>query len=478
MSANKNKRKIDWIAGDTRSYLGRSLVFIRKTKLHTWKMLFIAAFAIGSVIALVFSISLNIQTNSFAESTVKERSPLMDRIINKGCIADGLLSEYGGDTAEAVAMLNRSECYYLHRSLETWAHPPDFKKAKKIKKMITRPDMIFGMFLAEAIGVKSEYENPDSGKKFKFKNMCRGGSEGFWGEHTCKANFASEEYRQYLRAITQEAIDMGIQSFMFGQIHFQDNLKSPVAPAIVLEMRQYAQAKGQQIVIGAQTNDIDNENYLRIFDYIEGGVGLNNDGRLEKNECSSRWWKKPGDRCWALVWHKYYSSKANDVLVHFDWSGLHYDDMSVFARMNHATRQTILKDMDAFYEKRGVGFMYPFIAVIYDKNGSCYGPQKNYYSPNNIYSCKDEDTINEILKNNLTKEEIVTPTTEIPAEIITPVPATEEAGKIIEPVPAPPVEEIVKPESAPVEGIIEPESMLIEETAEPESITEMPEENL
>lgn len=468
MSKNKRHRKIDKAFSGTQSYLNKSLVFAKKASLRTWKILFIVAFAIGSIIALVFSISLNLQTNSFAESRVTEKSPLMKRVLHKGCVADGLLSAYGGDTEQATAMINRSECQYLHRSLETWAHPPDFEKAQAIKARITKPDIIFGMFLAEAIGVKSKYANPFSGKKFKFNEMCRAGSEGFWGENTCKANFASEEYRQYLRAITRAAIDMDIQSFMFGQIHFQDNLKNPVAPAIVLEMRQYAQAKGKQIIIGAQTNDIDNSDYLKIFDYIEGGVGLNNDGRLEKNECSSRWWKKPGDRCWALVWHEHYAKRANDVLVHFDWSGLHYDDMSTFARMDHATRQTILQDMDAFYEKRGAGFMYPFISVIYDKNGGCYGPQKNYYSPNNIYSCKDEDTINEILRNNVTGEEPVTPTTE-PAPITETVPATEVAPTA-ETVPAANTAPTTEPTPDPATAQPAPETVI--EISEPQFETE------
>lgn len=464
MPRKKHTRKIDNVFSETHSYLSKSLAFAQKSKMRMWKIIFIASFAVGSVAALIISISLNIQTNSFADVRVTEKSPLMSRLKNKGCIADGLLSGYGGDTEEAVAMINRSECDYLHRSLETWAHPPDFEKAKQIKSRIAKPNIIFGMFLAEAIGVKSEYYNPLTGKKFKFKEMCRNGSEDFWGKNTCKANFASEEYRQYLRAITQEAIDMDIQSFMFGQIHFQDNLKNPIAPAIVMEMRQYAKSKDKQIVIGAQTNDIDNENYLRIFDYIEGGVGLNNDGRLEKNECSSRWWKKPGDRCWALVWHEHYAKRANDVLVHFDWSGLHYDDMSTFARMDHTTRQTILQDMDAFYEKRGAGFMYPFISVIYDKNGGCYGPQKNYYSPNNIYSCKDEDTINEILRNNVTDEETILPLTE-PAPAIEPVTVTEVPPAI----KTAPAIETSLPAIEPIIEIPEPQFEEISETTEENS---------
>jgi len=35
--------------------------------------------------------------------------------------------------------------------------------------------------------------------------------------------------------------------------------------------------------------------------------------------------------------------------------------------------------------------------VLYKDNGGCRGPKKKFYSPDNAYSCKDEDVINNIL---------------------------------------------------------------------------------
>ena len=144
----------------------------------------------------------------------------MEDVKTKGCVVDGFLSEYGEDTNSATAMINRSNCIYLHRALETWTDPPDFKKATEIMEGIKKPGVIYGMFIAEAIR-KGEHTFEDDGKEFDFSDMCRKGSENVWGEHTCKPSISSKEYRKYLKAITREAMDIGIQSFLFGQINIK-----------------------------------------------------------------------------------------------------------------------------------------------------------------------------------------------------------------------------------------------------------------
>ena len=53
--------------------------------------------------------------------------------------------------------------------------------------------------------------------------MCKEGSEDAWGPHTCKPEFASGEYRDYIKYITRKAIDLGVQSFTFGQIYMQES---------------------------------------------------------------------------------------------------------------------------------------------------------------------------------------------------------------------------------------------------------------
>jgi len=325
--------------------------------------------------------------------------PSMAKMKTRGCVADGLLSGYGGDENSAAALINRSQCYYLHRALETWLDPPDFGRARTIMEKVTKPNTVYGMFIAEAIDTKANYYYPDEKRDFDFGDMCRAGSKNYWGEHTCKPSLEREEYRKYVEYITDEAMNMGVQSFLFGQVFYQDSSDRATThmPEIIRHMQEHAEYLGLKIVIGAQTNDIEEESYLRLFDYIEGGVGLKSDGNIESGACFSRWWKEPGDWCWALLWHPRFSDKANNVFIHFDWSGKLGDDMSVFTRMKRQERSTTLKRLHAYFTERHIGFLMPMLATLHKDNGGCSGPKKRFYSASRKYSCQDEETINEIL---------------------------------------------------------------------------------
>ncbi|HRZ95724.1 MAG TPA: hypothetical protein P5262_04145 [Candidatus Moranbacteria bacterium] len=317
----------------------------------------------------------------------------MDRMKKQGCVADGILSGYGEDTENAVAMINRSNCYYLHRALETWASPPDFGYARQIMDEIKKPGIVYGMFIAEAIRENADYFYPNENRNFDFSEMCRKGSDNAWGEHTCRPNFKSEEYRNYIKYITQEAMDLGIQSFLFGQIYYQESGSGEnYTKKIISDMRKYAKKQGIQIVIGAQTGSITDEKYLRLFDYIEGGVGIDAEGNIEDGPCWSR-----KESCWALLWNDRFSQKANNVFLHLDWSGLLYDDMGVFAKMDKNTRSKTLKNLYRYFTSKNMGFMMPYMATLHRQNGGCYGPKKRFYSADNKYSCKDEDAIREIM---------------------------------------------------------------------------------
>ncbi|MDD5083902.1 MAG: hypothetical protein PHT88_03120 [Candidatus Moranbacteria bacterium] len=328
--------------------------------------------------------------------------PSMERMKRQGCIADGFLSDYGENAGSTAKLISRSNCYYLHRSLETWLRPPDFELAQKIKARVTKPDIVYGMFIAEAIDTKADYFYPPEQRDFEFAKMCRDGSKNKWGEHTCQPSFEKREYMLYVQYITKQAMDMGIQSFMFGQVFLQDanDPDRSLLNAVMSSMRGYAQSKGMQIVIGAQTNDIEDESYLRMFDYIEGGVGLHADGSIEDGPCFSRWWKKEGDWCWALLWHNKFASKANNVFIHLDWSGRSGDDMSTFARMSQNDRAKAMKKLHKYFTSRDIGFFLPFLAPLPAENGSCYGPKKRFYSPDNKYTCQDEDALNTVLSND------------------------------------------------------------------------------
>ena len=217
---------------------------------------------------------------------------LMEKMKKKGCIFEGILSS--ADTDGPIAMLDRSQCEYLHRSIETWTYPPDFSLIQTNLNKIHRTGIIHGMFIAEAISTTATYYYPDESRYFNFASMCAPGTTGQWGSNTCIPSFKTAEYRKYVSYITKKAIDMGITDYGFGQIYLMEDtsershLTNPYAPQIVLEMRQYAGSKGKTIIVGAQSNDISDEMYLRNFDYIWGGVGEDINGNIETGTCSSK----------------------------------------------------------------------------------------------------------------------------------------------------------------------------------------------
>lgn len=331
------------------------------------------------------------------ENFIPPSPPDMQKMKRSGCIADGLLNGETDGTDGLIKLINRSNCYYLHRSIETWLQTPDFEEVKENMDRIEKKDVVYGMFIAEAIDTKTKYYYNLGGREFDFDKMCRSGSKNDWGEHTCKPSLEKKEYQRYILDITRKAMDLGVQSFMFGQVFYQDYISDPSVDEVLYKMRKYAKLKGLEIVIGAQTNDIEDESYLRQFDFIEGGVGLSMEGEIEDGPCYSRWWKKEGDWCWALLWHERYKSKANNVFAHLDWSGKMGDDMSNFARMSREERSETLKYLDDYFTKRDVGFLMPMLAVLPKENGGCHGKSKKFYSADNKYSCKDEDVINELL---------------------------------------------------------------------------------
>ena len=317
----------------------------------------------------------------------------MEKLKTKGCVTDGLLSEYHPDSEAFIDLINRSECYYMHRAIETWLNPPDFQTINYVMSQIKKEKVVYGMFIAEAIDTKAEYYNDYEQRYFDFDAMCREGSKNAWGEHSCKPNFSSREYRDYIKYITRKAIDLGVQSFTFGQIYMQEGGEKDYAPQIVEDIRGYAKEKGVDVVIGAQTGAIADEDYLQLFDYIEGGVGIDDEGNIEDGPCLSRY-----ESCWGLLWNEKFSSKAKNVLLHLDWSGIKEDDLDRFARMSRKDRAKTLENLYEYFTSKDMGFLMPFFGVLDKTNGGCYGPKKRFYSPDNQYSCKDEGVINKLMK--------------------------------------------------------------------------------
>jgi hypothetical protein len=316
----------------------------------------------------------------------------MERLKAQGCVADGLLTGYNPENEKFIDLINRSHCYYLHRAIETWLEPPDFGKISSVMDQITKKDVVYGMFIAEALDIKAKYFNEKKQRDFDFRQMCHRDGMYEWGEHTCKPTFSSSEYRDYLKQITRQAIDLGVQSFTFGQVYLQESTSRDYVPRIVKDIREYAEKKGVDVVIGAQTGAIADPEYLKHFDYIEGGVGIDSEGRIENGPCLSR-----KGSCWALLWNKKYSSLAKNVLLHLDWSGIIQDDLDVFARMTPEKRARTLRNLHKYFTGKKMGFLMPYFGVLDRSNGGCIGPKKRFYSPDNAYTCKDEGAIDAIL---------------------------------------------------------------------------------
>lgn len=338
-------------------------------------------------------------TKEEKKETIKIPPPSIDRMKKEGCIVDGLLSGYGDDESN-IEMAKRLPCYSMHRALETWLEPPDFDQAQSFIEKIGKTDVVWGMFLAEAIHLKSDYLYEKENRNFSFYDMCAPDTKNKWGEHTCVPSLEKKEYRLYLEQITARAMDIGIQNFMFGQVFLQDDTKKTRIPQIITFMRDAAKSRNIEIVIGAQTNDITDPEYLKMFDYIEGGVGLYANGKVENKPCFSRWWKKEGDWCWALLWHEQYVTNAHNVLVHLDWSGKHGDDMSTFARMDSKDRAKTLQSLYDKFREQKIGFLLPVMTALPENNGGCYGEKERYYSASKDFGCKDEEHISKIIQSS------------------------------------------------------------------------------
>lgn len=63
---NNNMREIDKLAKDVNSWWSNTFVFIKKTRVKTWQGVFILAFIAGAVVAVIWSISLDIKRDSSA----------------------------------------------------------------------------------------------------------------------------------------------------------------------------------------------------------------------------------------------------------------------------------------------------------------------------------------------------------------------------------------------------------------------------
>jgi hypothetical protein len=148
-------REIDMVAREVHSWWGRTYISMKRIKVKTWKGTLLLAFVSGIIIGLIWLVSLDIESESGA--SVERPTGLLEVMRRRGCVADGLLSGYGGDTKASVELINRSECLYLHRAVESWLNPPDFELARRVQQLVTKPNVVYGMFISEALNTEAEY---------------------------------------------------------------------------------------------------------------------------------------------------------------------------------------------------------------------------------------------------------------------------------------------------------------------------------
>lgn len=345
-----------------------------------------------------------LQTRLFPENYSLTSGVRMQKMKSKGCVYDGLLTpRYNSNFTESVEMLNRSGCQYIHRAVETWNISPDFTEIERRIKIIkekTGRDFIYGFFLAESIDITKRYYDPKTKRYFYYSKMCAPGTIGSWGKNTCKPTLQKKEYRDYVKAVMKRGIDIGIRDFTFGQIYYQDSgwrKDASLVRRLIGEIKSYAEKKGMEISIGAQTNTIDNEEYLRSFDYITGGIGQHSDGTIEKGNSCWSYYRERNGYCWALLWNEKYKNRANNVFVYLDWNNSYSDDIHRFTRMEKEKRAEFLAGAYDFFLWRRVGFLLPLGAVLGNVGSGCYGPSREFYSASQKYSCQDEIAINNIL---------------------------------------------------------------------------------
>jgi hypothetical protein len=180
-------REIDMVAREVHSWWGRTYISMKRIKVKTWKGTLLLAFVSGIIIGLIWLVSLDIESESGA--SVERPTGLLEVMRRRGCVADGLLSGYGGDTKASVELINRSECLYLHRAVESWLNPPDFELARRVQQLVTKPNVVYGMFISEALNTEAEYYSSLENRVLKFSDMCRPESAGFWGEEHLQGVF-------------------------------------------------------------------------------------------------------------------------------------------------------------------------------------------------------------------------------------------------------------------------------------------------
>jgi hypothetical protein len=364
-------------------------------------------------------------------------SDLIAREKAQACTADGVLwggsdEMYGrsgiADLADHQNLIANSNCALLNRAIETWTSPPNFtaiqNRINTLQNLSGGKNFIYGMFVAEAIWPEADsYSDPlSAGQSLDFSSMCVPGSTNAHGLGTdCAPEFRSPVYRQYVKSITQRAIDMGVRDFVFGAMDFQDarsysapngiNVNTdlwttPAFPQIFADIRAYASSKGVAVTIGCQFEktgrDYSQFSHLKLCDYKYAPLMT---GIVDTTSWSAGQWDYPSTAAnWSNGdWNNSSVTSQTNVLVDYEWwPG--FDDIDRLITQPKQERAAFLWHSYWMVRNAGQGLLMPFMEPLnnnYSAQWLCPVPRlpdgsDPYYSPSDKY-CGDQDVMNDAL---------------------------------------------------------------------------------
>ena len=373
----------------------------------------------------------------------------------QACTADGLLWDGPDDDFGRVGIPNmndyqsliaRSKCGLLSRAIETWFIPPNFttiqSRLSALQSLSGGKGFIYSMSIAEALypAAVSTFFDPLTNTNLSVADMCQPGTDPQTGNYnqfgiqgSCVPSYFSPVYQQYLRSITQQAINMGVQDFVFGEmdvvdsanlqldsqgellygddINSSDNTWSttPIFPLVFAQIRAYAFSKGIPITIGCQIGDKNGFNWaqyseLKLCDYKDSPLLT---GNVNASTWTSAQWDNPSSAAnWSNGdWNNPGITSQTSVLADFEWWGVG-DDITLYSQQQKTDRMPFAFNAHAMLAQAGQGLMMPFIEPLATTTGVQCGAIPNYpdgssptYSPSNTM-CGDEDVLNAALSGS------------------------------------------------------------------------------
>lgn len=369
----------------------------------------------------------------------------------RGCTADSLLWSGPGEIAawgrfglpglsDFEATIARSSCALLNRSIETWFVPPDFAVVQsRMNTMATLSggkSFIYSLNIAEALlpGVVATWHDAVTNTDLSIADMCQAGTapNGHFNHYgldgSCVPSYFSLTYQRYLESITQQAIDLGVRDFVFGEMDLPDSKviqldstgalangwlstddtweTTPIYPQLLARLRAYAASKGVAITIGCQKGDVDgfdwaSYSHLKLCDYKYSPLLT---GVVDAPHWTPAQWADPAAASdWSRGdWNNPAITSQTSVLADFEWWGA-TDDMTLYSQRPKVERAAFAFHAAQMLRAAGQGLLLPFAEPVSGTSGSLCAAIPQYtdgtsqtYSPSAAY-CGDEDVLNDAL---------------------------------------------------------------------------------